>query len=63
MPGRSSERVTLVGRGRVGDRKEDLDYVAGATTLGPDIAHEALAGGMVWPPASPLASRRSTPAR
>ena len=55
--------VPLVGRARVGDRKEDLDYVAGATTLGPDIAHEALAGGMSLAAGQPAWLPRSTPAR
>lgn len=45
--------VQLVGRSRFGDRKEELRYVSGATRLGPDIAHQALAGTMVWPPANP----------
>ena len=42
----------LVGRARRGDRKEDLAYVAGATPLGPDRTHPALAGGMIHPPAA-----------
>ena len=42
--------VTLVGLGHFGDRKEDLEYVAGASPLGPDLTHTALAGGMTWPP-------------
>jgi hypothetical protein len=45
----------LVGRARFGDRKDGLRYVPGATALGPDVAHEALAGGMVWPPLNPAA--------
>jgi hypothetical protein len=47
--------AVLVGRGRYGDRKEALHYVAGATPLGLDIAHEALGAGMIWPPANPQA--------
>ena len=43
--------VTLVGHGRFGDRKEALEYVAGASPLGPDLTHTALAGAMTWPPA------------
>jgi hypothetical protein len=42
--------VTLVGHGRFGDRKETLEYVAGALSLGPDLTHVALAGAMTWPP-------------
>ncbi len=42
----------LIGRARRGDRKEDLAYVAGATPLGPDRTHPALAGGIIRPPAA-----------
>jgi len=42
--------VTLVGLSRVGDRKETLDYIPGVGSLGPALAHEALAGGMTSPP-------------
>lgn len=45
--------VQLVGRSRFGDRKEELSYVAGATKLGPDLAHPAIAGTMIWPPGNP----------
>lgn len=45
----------LVGRSRFGDRKDELRYVSGATRLGPDLAREALAGGLVWPPGNALA--------
>jgi hypothetical protein len=45
--------VRLIGRARFGDRKESLRFVAGATPLGPLVSHEALAGGMVWPPGNP----------
>lgn len=38
----------LVGRARFGDRKGELQYVAGATPLGPDVSHEAVGGGIVW---------------
>ncbi|MGE3820492.1 MAG: PPC domain-containing protein, partial [Isosphaeraceae bacterium] len=41
--------VQLVGRGRYGDRKESLAYVSGASRLGPDVEHLAMAGGVVWP--------------
>lgn len=55
----------LVGRARRGDRKEDLAYVAGATPLGPDRTHPALAGGMIRPPAAGAAAATVavTPAR
>jgi hypothetical protein len=43
--------VTLVGTSHFGDRKQALNYVAGASTLGPDSTCVALAGGMTWPPA------------
>ena len=46
--------IQLIGRTRFGDRKDELHYVPGATSLGPDIEHEALAGGMSWPPGNPL---------
>ncbi len=46
----------LVGRARRGDRKEDLAYVAGATPLGPDRTHPALAGGMIRAPAAAAAA-------
>jgi hypothetical protein len=42
--------VTTVGVSHFGDRKEALEYVAGASPLGPDLTHVALAGGMTWPP-------------
>jgi hypothetical protein len=42
--------VTLVGRARFGDRKDELSYVSGATVLGQDVEHTAVAGGMTWPP-------------
>lgn len=48
--------ATLVGRSRFGDRKGSLRYVAGATPLGPDLVHEALTGGMIWPPLNPQAA-------
>ena len=55
----------LVGRGRFGDRKDELNYVPGATALGPDVAHSALGGGMVWSAlaAQPGAAPALTPAR
>jgi hypothetical protein len=43
-------RITLIGRSRLGDRKEDLSYVSGATPLGPDLVHDVLSGTTVWPP-------------
>jgi hypothetical protein len=46
--------VRLVGRSRFGDRKEELHYVSGASRLGPDLARQAIAGSMVWPPGNPL---------
>jgi hypothetical protein len=44
------ETITLVGSSRFADRKHDLSYVAGAVPLGPDLTHQAHAGGMTWPP-------------
>jgi len=41
--------VRLVGRARFGDRKDDVGYVSGVNTLGPDVAHQAVGGGVVWP--------------
>ena len=40
----------LVGHSRFGDRKESLGYVTGIASFGPDVEHEALAGGMTSPP-------------
>lgn len=48
--------ATLVGRARFGDRKGALRYIAGATPLGPELVHEALSGGMIWPPLNPQAA-------
>lgn len=58
--------VRLTGRARFGDRKADLAYVSGATTLGPDVAHEAVGGGVVWtlaPNPQQPQSQASPPAR
>jgi hypothetical protein len=41
--------VRLEGRARFGDRKNALQYVTGVTPLGPDLTHEAVGGGIVWP--------------
>jgi hypothetical protein len=41
--------VRLIGRARFGDRKDEVGYVAGVNTLGPDVSHEAVGGGIVWP--------------
>ncbi len=41
--------VRLIGRARFGDRKDDLNYVPGVETLGPDVAHAAVGGVVVWP--------------
>lgn len=41
--------VSLIGRTRFGDRKGELGYVAGASSLGPDLVHPVLAGGMTRP--------------
>ncbi|AGA30699.1 PPC domain-containing protein [Singulisphaera acidiphila] len=46
--------VQLIGRSRFGDRKDELHYVSGATKLGPDLTHQAIAGTMIWPPGNPL---------
>jgi hypothetical protein len=40
--------VRLIGRARFGDRKDEVDYVAGVTRLGPDLTRESLGGGVVW---------------
>lgn len=53
----------LVGRARYGDRKDELAYVAGVTPLGPDVAREAIGGGIVWPPAPAQNGQPLTPAR
>jgi hypothetical protein len=42
--------ASLVGTSRFGDRKEALEYVDGASALGPDLKRVALAGGMTGPP-------------
>jgi len=42
--------ASLVGSARFGDRKEALEYVDGASMLGPDLHRTALAGGMTGPP-------------
>ncbi|SIO15790.1 pre-peptidase C-terminal domain-containing protein [Singulisphaera sp. GP187] len=54
--------VQLVGRSRFGDRKEELSYFSGATKLGPDLAHPAIAGTMIWPPGN-AATPTMAPAR
>jgi hypothetical protein len=53
--------VRLVGRGRFGDRKDELTYTPGAGSLGADLSHQALAGGLVLPPAT--AKDEAAPAR
>ena len=54
----------LIGRSRYGDRKDELKYVHGATPLGPDVAHPALGGGMVWSvPVAQAGAAALTPAR
>ena len=53
----------IIGRSRLGDRKDDLGYVSGVTPLGPEIVHEALGGGMIWPPASPTTAPTIAPSR
>ncbi|MFO0951275.1 MAG: PPC domain-containing protein [Isosphaeraceae bacterium] len=53
--------VRLKASARYGDRKEALDYVSSATRLGPDLSHEVLAGGIVWPTQN--AQAQSSPAR
>jgi len=55
--------VRLVGRSRSGDRKDVLDYVSGVTPLGPEITHEVLGGGMIWPPGNPAQAPTVAPAR
>jgi hypothetical protein len=42
--------VAVTGRSRFGDRKEALEYVAGASILGPDLTRTAMAGAMTGPP-------------
>ena len=41
--------VRLIGRARFGDRKDDVGYISGVSLLGPDVSHEAIGGGIVWP--------------
>ncbi len=53
----------LVGHSRSGDRKDVLDYVSGVTALVPDVSHEALGGGIIWPPANPQQTPPIAPAR
>src|SRR5262249_3454539 len=52
----------LVGRARFGDRKEELGRTAGPAILGPDVAHPALGGGVVWPPMNPVPGQNAPPA-
>ena len=42
--------ATALGRSRFGDRKEDLQYLAGVSPQGPGLERTAIAGGMIWPP-------------
>ncbi|MFO0911057.1 MAG: pre-peptidase [Isosphaeraceae bacterium] len=55
--------IRLVGRARFGDRKEDLAQGFPAT-LGPDLTHPALGGGLIWPPEGNAQQQpNNTPAR
>ncbi len=42
--------AAIVGSSRFGDRKDDVDYTRGVSTIGPELVHEAIAGEMTWPP-------------
>lgn len=55
--------IRLIGRARFGDRKDALGYVPGVTSLGPDVAHEALGGNVVWSPAGAQQGPPIPPAR
>ena len=48
--------VSLVGLARFGDRKAELTYTSGATSLGPELTHQAFAGGMTGPPNASVAT-------
>ncbi len=43
------DTVSLVGSSHFGDRKEALEYIDGASALGPDLHRTSLAGGMSGP--------------
>ncbi|MCA1686864.1 MAG: pre-peptidase, partial [Planctomycetia bacterium] len=45
--GPSVGTVRLIGRARFGDRKEDVGYVPGVNTLGPDVSRQAVGGGII----------------
>ncbi|MFO0887814.1 MAG: PPC domain-containing protein [Isosphaeraceae bacterium] len=53
--------VTLVGRTRFGDRKDEVGDASGTSVLGADLVRESQAGGIVWPP--PAATAAICPAR
>jgi hypothetical protein len=53
----------LVGRARFGDRKDELRYVPGASSLGPDRTHSAVGGGIVWQSMPIQNGQPLTPAR
>ena len=44
----------MAGLSRFGDRKDDLQFLAGVSPQGPSLERIAIAGGMIWPP-SPTA--------
>jgi hypothetical protein len=46
--------ATVAGLSRFGDRKDDLQFLAGVSPQGPSLERIAMAGGMIWPP-SPTA--------
>ena len=46
--------ATVAGLSRFGDRKDELQFLAGVSPQGPGLERIAIAGGMIWPP-SPTA--------
>ncbi len=42
--------ATVAGLSRFGDRKDDLQFLAGVSPQGPSLERTAIAGGMIWPP-------------
>jgi Bacterial pre-peptidase C-terminal domain len=46
--------ATVAGLSRFGDRKDELQFLAGVSPQGPSLERTAVSGGMIWPP-SPTA--------
>ena len=44
--------ASVTGHSRFGDRREDLQYLAGVSPQGPGLERIAIAGGMIWPPSA-----------